>query len=165
MNWDAVGAIGESVGAVGVIVTLAYLALQIRLSNRDSEAASFKNTLALSIASFHEMIKGENGNVIMKGLLNYDSLKGRDKLIFDNVMSSWFTVIASALFARDRNLVDEEGTENLAYILRTRFFPYSGTHSWWSESRNTFRSDARRWFEQEMSKADKNSDFYGIKNS
>lgn len=30
MNWEAVGAIGEVIGAIGVIVTLAYLAIQIR---------------------------------------------------------------------------------------------------------------------------------------
>ena len=163
MNWEAVGAIGESLGAAGVIVTLVYLALQIRLSNRDAEAASFKNTLALSISSFHEMIKGDNGGVIMKGLLDYGALAGRDKLVFDNVMKSWFTVIASALFARERDLVDEEGTENLGYLLRTRFFPYDGIRAWWSDSRKMFRPEARRWFEQEMSKADMASDFYGIR--
>jgi hypothetical protein len=35
MNWDAIGAIGEVVGALGVVVTLAYLAIQIR-QNTDS---------------------------------------------------------------------------------------------------------------------------------
>lgn len=30
MNWDAVGAVADVVGATGVIVTLAYLAIQIR---------------------------------------------------------------------------------------------------------------------------------------
>jgi hypothetical protein len=32
MNWDAVGAIGETIGAFAVVVTLAYLAIQIRVS-------------------------------------------------------------------------------------------------------------------------------------
>ena len=32
MNWDAVGAIGETVGALAVVITLAYLAIQIRVS-------------------------------------------------------------------------------------------------------------------------------------
>ena len=30
MNWEALGAIGEIVGAVAVVVTLGYLAVQIR---------------------------------------------------------------------------------------------------------------------------------------
>ena len=32
MNWDAIGAIGETLGALAVIVTLAYLAIQVRVS-------------------------------------------------------------------------------------------------------------------------------------
>ena len=163
MNWEAVCAIGETLGAAGVIATLVYLAVQIRDSNRVAEDASFENKLALGIASFHEMIKSEHGDVIMKGLLYYDELRGREKLIFDNVMNSWFTVIALALFSRDRDLMDDESTENLGFILRTRFLPYSGIHAWWSESRELFRPEARQWFEQEMAKADMESDFYGTK--
>jgi hypothetical protein len=34
MNWEAVGAIGELVGALAVVITLAYLALQIRYTHR-----------------------------------------------------------------------------------------------------------------------------------
>ena len=43
MNWEAVGAIGEVVGAIGVIVTLAYLAVQIRTNtNALRGTASFQ---------------------------------------------------------------------------------------------------------------------------
>ena len=41
MNWEAVGAIGEIIGAGGVIVTLVYLAYQIRQNTRRIE----QNTL------------------------------------------------------------------------------------------------------------------------
>ena len=40
MNWDAIGAIGEVLGAVGVIVTLIYLARQIRQNSRQLMGAS-----------------------------------------------------------------------------------------------------------------------------
>ena len=38
MNWDAVAAIGEIVGAIAVVATLAYLAQQTRQSNRLARA-------------------------------------------------------------------------------------------------------------------------------
>ena len=34
MNWDAIGAVGEIVGAIAVVVTLAYLAIQIQQNTR-----------------------------------------------------------------------------------------------------------------------------------
>ena len=36
MNWDAIGAIGEIVGAVAVFASLIYLAIQIRAQNKES---------------------------------------------------------------------------------------------------------------------------------
>ena len=40
MNWDAIGAVGEIVGALTVLITLIYLAIQIRQSNRIAITAS-----------------------------------------------------------------------------------------------------------------------------
>jgi hypothetical protein len=45
MNWDAIGAIGEIVGAAAVVLTLGYLALQIRHSK---QATTDSNRIARS---------------------------------------------------------------------------------------------------------------------
>ena len=36
MNWDAIGTIAEGVGSVAVVLTLAYLAVQMRVANNES---------------------------------------------------------------------------------------------------------------------------------
>ncbi len=53
MNWDAIGAVGEIVGALAVVASLGYLASQIRIQNRESRlsamhdiAVGFRDTLA-----------------------------------------------------------------------------------------------------------------------
>ena len=43
MDWNAVGAIGEVGGAVGVIVTLIYLAGQLRQNTNALKSASYEN--------------------------------------------------------------------------------------------------------------------------
>ena len=40
MNWDAIGAVGEVAGAIAVVVSLVYLAGQIRENTRSSRAAT-----------------------------------------------------------------------------------------------------------------------------
>ena len=45
MNWEAIGALGEIVGALAVVLTLAYLAIQVR---RAKEAAADTNRLERS---------------------------------------------------------------------------------------------------------------------
>ena len=40
MNWDALGAMGEIVGALAVLATLYYLAAQIKMQNRELEKSN-----------------------------------------------------------------------------------------------------------------------------
>ena len=165
MNWEAMAAIAETAGVIGVVISIVYLSTQVRRSNQASWDATFKSTLALSISSHHEMIEGDNGDVVIRGLLNYEDLQGREKLIFDSVIASWFTVVASALFSRGLGFFDDEHTKTLSNILHSRFFPYSGIHSWWRESKDMFSTETQNWFESEMAKADMSKDFFKIKDA
>ena len=47
MNWEAIGAVGEIVGATAVVLTLIYLAVQVRRGTRATQAASFQAASAL----------------------------------------------------------------------------------------------------------------------
>ena len=40
MNWEAIGAISETIGAAGVIASMLYLAVQVRASTRASAIES-----------------------------------------------------------------------------------------------------------------------------
>ncbi len=42
MNWDAIGAIAELLGAVGVIASLVYLATQLRQNTRATRASAYQ---------------------------------------------------------------------------------------------------------------------------
>jgi hypothetical protein len=44
MNWEALGAIGEIVGAVAVILTFDYLAVQVRQNTRAIRAGAHQET-------------------------------------------------------------------------------------------------------------------------
>ena len=49
MNWDAIGAIGEIVGAAAVVVTLIYVAVQVRQNTK-----SMDESLELALAQAYE---------------------------------------------------------------------------------------------------------------
>ena len=56
MNWDAIGAIAELLGAVGVIASLVYLAGQIRQSREQTH----QNTRALRASTQHDIFENLN---------------------------------------------------------------------------------------------------------
>ena len=55
MNWEAIGVIAEVIGAIAVVVSLAYLAVQVRSNTRALRASSSFET-AHSWASLNEQI-------------------------------------------------------------------------------------------------------------
>lgn len=70
MNWEAIGAIGEVLGALAVVVSIVYLAIQIRLNSKllqsaaqDSVSIKYSETMQMAGAS------PENAAVFHKGLL------------------------------------------------------------------------------------------------
>jgi hypothetical protein len=54
VNWDAIGAIAELLGAVGVIASLVYLATQIRQSREQMS----QNTRALRAGTYQQFLDG-----------------------------------------------------------------------------------------------------------
>jgi hypothetical protein len=71
MNWEAIGAIGEIVGAGAVVLSIVYLAIQIRLNARATRArASFD--ASHSWAQFNEQMIRVPDDVLALTLKTYD---------------------------------------------------------------------------------------------
>ena len=58
MNWEAIGAIGEILGAATVLVTLLYLAIQIRQTNDISRFSTLKD-LMNSFDNLNKMVTSD----------------------------------------------------------------------------------------------------------
>ncbi len=78
MNWDALGAIGEIIGAAAVLATLFYLAAQIKMQNRELEKSNENVTAQLSfdinnmlINNFDALMRDkEFVEIYLKGMSN-----------------------------------------------------------------------------------------------
>lgn len=79
MNWDAIGAVGEVVGAAGVIISLLYLAVQIRGDARAKRAATVHD----QSTAFRDFLKTlatdeDLADVYLRGLRDFSSLQDAD---------------------------------------------------------------------------------------
>ena len=83
MNWDALGSMAELLAAIGVIITLIYLARQLRMSNEQQRGAA-------TAAAFHaanELIDTMNGDtelykIALRGNEDFESLDDWEKQRF-----------------------------------------------------------------------------------
>ena len=80
MNWDAIGAIGEIVGALAVVTSLIYLSIQIRTQNMESKVASVHEINEGYRAVTAEMMKPSLAAVWAKAQNGFDSLDDGEKM-------------------------------------------------------------------------------------
>jgi hypothetical protein len=82
MNWEAIGAIGEIVGAAAVFVSLVYLASQIRAQNREARAASVHQVLHEYSTVISALHQPELAEVWVAAMDDFDSLSPAHRLRF-----------------------------------------------------------------------------------
>jgi hypothetical protein len=115
MNWDAIGAVGEMIGALAVVVTLAYLALQVRASTRESESNSWTVT-----GHERNAIRGqfmEHADVWAKGISGAE-LSRSEQIVFDELVMSRAD---HHFYAFGRSVVRGGGRERLHVSELARF--------------------------------------------
>lgn len=83
MNWEAIGAIGEILGAIGVIATIAYLSIQIRQNTKTQQSAVAQATTA-SRTSWYDLVISdpEVGDIWRKGTSQPDLLTEQERTRF-----------------------------------------------------------------------------------
>jgi hypothetical protein len=95
------GNYGEFVGAIAVVVTLAFLAIQVRYSRQSLDASTAQRE-AESLNHFSESISEWNLTVFGNAELSDLVLRGRAGEIVETRESERFTEIAGQFFVRNR---------------------------------------------------------------
>jgi len=92
VNWDAIGAIGEIIGAIAVVVTLIYFSLQIRQYNRGLRSSTFHTTMhefnQINIQQLDPSLTG----LLEQGLADPDSLTETEKHQFGWIMRVYVNI-------------------------------------------------------------------------
>src|SRR4029453_19281376 len=89
VNWEAIGAIGQIVGALAVVISLIYLAREIRSNARSARLASV-GTLNLCLGQI--ATQPHLADVWNRGLQDYESLEGADLRTFQAFMLQLFHI-------------------------------------------------------------------------
>lgn len=105
MNWDAIGAAGEILGAAAVLVTLVYLATQVRRSN---ELSRFNATKEI-VNQFNDLNRlVTTDSTLRKVLLKSDGLTADEIEQIYNFAMMFCNVWVSAQIAYDNDQLEVE---------------------------------------------------------
>ena len=126
MNWDALGAVGEIIGALAVVVSLLYLSYQIRQGTKTAEDAAFRDIFASTSARLSWVNEPNNRKILMTGLMDYNALGSEDRFAFDGMFPVLITFVESSMISNAAALVEHETMQNWAAYLQSRYFAYPG---------------------------------------
>ena len=89
MNWEAIDAISQIIGAVVVVITLIYLSKQIRQSIRQEEIQSFQAAIELFLKNLDQATgTTQDADIFRKGLNDYENLSPSEQGVFHSKMHS-----------------------------------------------------------------------------
>lgn len=142
MNWEMFGAIAEIIGAVGVVITLLYLARQIRFASIDSQRSQY-NELTSNIANIAQAWANEASlsEIMYRGLREPSTLEPSETFRFFSsvygLMKNWES---THHYSRERGIHDW-GAEGLRATMSS-FMTLPGMQKYWD-----FR---RSWYSREF---------------
>jgi len=131
MNWSAIGAIGEIIGAVAVVVSLVYLAVQIRQSSAVTKSMAIQNWASTSALEKSAVFSDpEFAALVVRGYADYDSLNGIDQRRFRNFYIQTMNSFELLFFQLQNGTIDAmffEGKKG-SYL---QLFKHPGAHKLW----------------------------------
>jgi hypothetical protein len=143
MNWDAISAIAEVTGTVGIIVSLIYLGFQIRSQTVEARITGLDNAVG-ELNNIYESLSGDEkfAALFLKALQDFDSLSDVERIRFSAHMSR-FMRGAEAMFHRSKwGRIDDEVFAGITQGLKD-ICTYPGTKSWWLTREHWFSKEFR----------------------
>lgn len=118
MNWDAIGAIGEVVGAIAVVISLLYLATQIRASARQSAATIELNTIAKFTDLLEVNVQSERVSRLLVKALSGKKLTPDEEFSYLSQLTRVFQSYAITHIAYENKQLSEKQYKNYSKSLR-----------------------------------------------
>ena len=146
MNWDAVGAIAESIGALAVVLSLIYVAIQIRQNTQQFSRSVEANQLA----AFERNVETGNrirellilhpslAELLLRGFRSYLDLERPDKFRFGMLLRNILSGIQGGYIRQLAVQHDPLDFEGVARVL-DEVLVHQGVREWLGENTPDWR--------------------------
>jgi hypothetical protein len=147
---EALGDIGDFLGGIGVVVTLVYLAVQIRQNTRSVRTAAFQAAQRDFADTLDRLSHDpELTRLLFDGLRDFESFSTEDRRRFATYMASLLRRYENLLHHTRLGSLDPDLWEGLLFELR-RMFAGPGTRAWWARGQDAFNRELRDFIEREV---------------
>jgi hypothetical protein len=105
VNWEAIAAIAEGLGAIGVIATVIYVGLQIRHNSHAVQGATEQALMSQEMALY--ALLAEHPSIYRRGSENMDDLDADEIIVFEQIINALMSQLYCAFAQFRRGLIPE----------------------------------------------------------
>jgi hypothetical protein len=143
MNWDAIGSIGEIVGATAVVISVGYLAIQIRKQTQESRLSATRELATHYQDIMNTLIVNDGlAEIYLQGVQDYESLPNADRLRVALIFQKTIRLMEQQHIHIQKSGVDDSYfiSANLGF---EEFLTFPGVQTWWETSKQHFEESLR----------------------
>ena len=111
MNWDMAGSIGEVVGALAVLLTLIYIARQLRQANVAAQTAAIQSFFSAT-ESINRDARVLPQGLLARGLADWNSLTPDEQVVFSHYLLEVASKIHMGFRLHQRGVLDDPTYES-----------------------------------------------------
>lgn len=147
MTWEAIAALAELLGALGVIASLVYLGGQVRSSGRQARHAAIQSVVNKMNEVWNRMAAETTADLWTRGSKGFAYLEGeKEGVQFSALMLSIFKPYEEIFHYRDDGFVDDWVWESQSRLCET-LLSTPGATEWWGRRRGWFSESFRAYIE------------------
>lgn len=147
MNWQAIGAFSEIIGAGAVVVTLIYLAIQVRESTKASRSAAVTDATSGIQAWYQELgTNAENAALFLDGMNDPEALSSLRRFQFLMLIHSVFLGFQRSYFLSKAGTLDVGLRDSIGTAIQA-VNQQPGIHYYWHQRRIFFQPEFAAWIE------------------
>src|SRR6266480_4033662 len=148
VNWEAISAIGQIVGAIGVVVSLIYVATEVRNSARATQLASRRSISEIFTLLSRQLAEHPDlRELYYRGLHDFESLEGTDLVGFAQVMLQLFRAYEEAYYGHLEGDVDPRLWRGWEAAMRD-INGYPGVQAYWRSRSHWYSEEFAKYINQ-----------------
>lgn len=138
MTLEQLGNIGELVGAIGVIISLVYLALQIR-TNTEAERTSTYQSIVSDFGALNNTMAStpELSHLFVRAMEDYHQLSPDEKARISQLFFQCFRFFENMFYQQRKGYLDDEVWTGWKRLMLT-YHARPGFLTWWEHRRDVF---------------------------
>jgi len=149
MDLDALGNLGDFIGGIAVIVTILYLAHQVRQNVKSTHSASYQQIVSSMSAFSRDLaFEEERADLFMTGMQHPETLTESQRIRFTLLMTSYFRCLENIHFQHAAKAIPDDVWEGWEFRIASSL-KSPGCLYWWEREQSAFSGRFREYINEE----------------